>query len=131
MHSLINIVSVEEDDIPFIDDIIITKDLCVYQRLDEGKFVNGRFQKNIRIDQPKHLHGAGSIHAHVLGRKGNELVVVIDPALIDLSFEAIIGLEHSHAGYLGFKTMRAGSITSTGPAVTARRVGCTLRTRMP
>ncbi len=44
-------------------------------KLDEGKLVSGRFEKNIRIDQPTHLLG-GDPHAHVLGRKGNQVVVV-------------------------------------------------------
>ncbi|BAQ48066.1 hypothetical protein [Methylobacterium aquaticum] len=44
-------------------------------RLDEGKWIPGRFDNNIRIDQPTHLLG-GDPHAHVFGRKGNELIVV-------------------------------------------------------
>jgi hypothetical protein len=42
--------------------------------LREGRWIPGRFDKNIRIDQP--THGVGQTHAHVLGRKGEELGVV-------------------------------------------------------
>ncbi|NUX59291.1 hypothetical protein [Paraburkholderia youngii] len=48
----------------------------VLEALQEGKWITGRFEANIRIDQPTHLHGDGQPHAHVLGRKGNELGVV-------------------------------------------------------
>lgn len=44
-------------------------------KLDEGKWLSGRFDNNIRIDQATHLLG-GDPHAHVFGRKGDELVVV-------------------------------------------------------
>ena len=47
-----------------------------YQRLDEGKWIDGRFPRSIRLDQPTHTKGVGKLHGHVYGRKGNELVVV-------------------------------------------------------
>jgi hypothetical protein len=47
-----------------------------YQRLDEGKWIDGRFPKGIRLDQPTHARGVGFVHGHVYGRKGQELVVV-------------------------------------------------------
>jgi hypothetical protein len=43
---------------------------------EERKWIDGRFDRNIGIDQPSHLHGDGQTHAHVLGRRGNELGVV-------------------------------------------------------
>lgn len=43
---------------------------------EERKWVDGRFPKNLGIDQPSHLHGDGQTHAHVLGRRGNELGVI-------------------------------------------------------
>jgi hypothetical protein len=43
---------------------------------EERKWVSGRFDRNIGIDQPSHLHGDGQTHAHVLGRSRNELGVV-------------------------------------------------------
>ena len=47
-----------------------------YRRLDEGKWVDGRFPGSIRLDQATHMQGAGQLHAHVYGKKGNQLVVV-------------------------------------------------------
>jgi hypothetical protein len=46
------------------------------RRLDEGKWINGRFPKGIRLDQPTHVQGVGQPHGHVYGRKEKELVVV-------------------------------------------------------
>lgn len=43
---------------------------------EERKWVSGRFDRNIGIDQPTHLHGDGQTHAHVLGRHRDELGVV-------------------------------------------------------
>jgi hypothetical protein len=61
--------------LPFLDEVYISDDGLQYRCLDEGrKWVNGRFQKNIGIDQP--TSGAGQRHAHVYGRKGDEIVVV-------------------------------------------------------
>jgi len=65
-----------DDSLPLIIDIVIPGEGLNYQRLDEGTFVDGRFERNIRIDQPTHLRGQGQVHGHVFGRKGNELVVV-------------------------------------------------------
>jgi hypothetical protein len=44
--------------------------LNAVERLDEGKWI----QNDIRIDQAN--YGAGQTHAHIYGRKGNELGVV-------------------------------------------------------
>lgn len=76
MRKLMDLVAGEEDGVPFINDVTLTTDSVTFQRLDEGKFVDGRFERNIRIDQPTHLRGDGSMHAHIYGRKGNQLVVV-------------------------------------------------------
>lgn len=45
-----------------------------YQHLEEGKWVDGRFEKNIRIDQP--AHGVGQQHAHIYGRKGEQIGIL-------------------------------------------------------
>ena len=45
--------------------------LSVWTRENGSK---GRFASNIRIDQP--THGVGQTHAHVYGRKGDEIGVV-------------------------------------------------------
>ena len=60
--------------LPVITDIVITTDGATSEVLNEGKWIPGRFDRNIRIDQPS--HGAGQMHAHVLGRKGEEIGVV-------------------------------------------------------
>lgn len=60
--------------LPLLDGVLISSDQLLFERLDEGKWVKGRFDSNIRIDQP--AHGKGQIHAHVYGRKGNEIGVV-------------------------------------------------------
>jgi hypothetical protein len=57
-----------------LSEILISEDSAGFERLDEGKWVKGRFDKSIRIDQP--THGAGQTHAHVYGRKGVEIGVV-------------------------------------------------------
>ncbi len=72
MRELMDIV----DDLPEITDCAIVQDDGNFQRLDEnGKWIDGRFEKNIRIDQATHLL-KGDLHGHVLGRNGQEYVVV-------------------------------------------------------
>ncbi len=62
--------------LPVLDEIYLVDGSGKLQTLQEGKLIDGRFQQNIRIDLATHLQGAGQSHAHVRGRKGNELVVV-------------------------------------------------------
>lgn len=57
-----------------LDEVIVQTIDGSIERLDEGKWVNGRFDRNIRIDGP--THGVGQKHAHVFGRKDTELGVV-------------------------------------------------------
>lgn len=76
IRKLIDAVANEEGGIPIIEDVIVTHDGSTFRRLDEGKWVSGRFERNIRIDQPTHMAGDGQVHAHILGRKGDQLVVV-------------------------------------------------------
>lgn len=45
-----------------------------FELVKEGKRIDGRFKGNIRIDQP--TYGAGQPHAHVYGRKGEEIGVL-------------------------------------------------------
>ena len=59
-----------------LDSVFIRHENHTLELLEEGKWVAGRFERNIRIDHPTHLHGNGQVHAHVLGRKGDELGVV-------------------------------------------------------
>lgn len=55
-------------------DVVITADGITTEVLHEGKWIPGRFDRNIRIDHP--THGAGQTHAHVLGRRGEEIGVI-------------------------------------------------------
>ena len=65
----------ELDNLPVLDEVILTEDDSTSSLLKEGNIIRGgRFGRNIRIDQPK--HGAGQTHAHVMGRKDNQIVVV-------------------------------------------------------
>lgn len=64
----------------YLDEVLLADSPTSPQRVqtlnEERKWVDGRFPKNLGIDQPSHLHGAGQTHAHVLGRRGNELGVI-------------------------------------------------------
>jgi hypothetical protein len=62
--------------IPYLDEVLVTRDVGAFKLLREGKWISGRFDRNIRIDQPTHMHGDGKVHGHVYGRKGGELGVV-------------------------------------------------------
>ncbi|MEJ6849847.1 hypothetical protein V3589_26995 [Sinorhizobium fredii] len=59
---------------PALDEIILTEDGKIFELFEDRKWISGRFDRNIGIDQP--TSGAGQVHAHVYGRKNNELVVV-------------------------------------------------------
>lgn len=60
----------------YLDEVFVTPDGTGFKLLQEGKWISGRFDANIRIDKPTHLHGQGQSHAHVLGRRKDELGVV-------------------------------------------------------
>lgn len=61
----------------YLDEVLVVQpDLVHFGLLREGKVIPGRFPSSIRIDQPTHLHGDGDPHAHVFGRKGDQLGVV-------------------------------------------------------
>jgi hypothetical protein len=63
-------------DFSYLDEVLVSQDGSKFELLREGKWISGRFDRNIRIDRPTHLHGAGQDHGHVFGRKGDELGVV-------------------------------------------------------
>jgi hypothetical protein len=65
-----------EKGIPTIFGIAVTNDGLSLNQLNEGQWIKGRFDRNIRLDQPTHLQGQGQAHAHVYGRKGDEIVAV-------------------------------------------------------
>ena len=60
--------------LPVLQEVLISSDQSTFERLDEGKWVRGRFDDNIRIDQP--THGVGQPHAHVYGRNREKIGVV-------------------------------------------------------
>lgn len=62
------------DDLPELDEVFVTEDGLNLTILREGKEYKGTFDRSLRVDNP--THGAGMRHAHVYGRKGNEIVVV-------------------------------------------------------
>lgn len=61
---------------PYLDEVIVSHDGTSSELLRESTWISGRFDRNIRIDQPKHLHGNGKVHGHIFGRRGSELGVV-------------------------------------------------------
>ena len=64
-----------EQDILILDEIYVCDgEEKEWGSLCEGQWISGRFDKNIRLDRA--THGAGQDHAHIYGRKGNQLGVV-------------------------------------------------------
>ena len=61
-------------DLPLLDAVILVHSDATVELREGRKWVSGRFEQNIGIDQPS--HGTGQPHAHVYGRKGDEIVVV-------------------------------------------------------
>ncbi len=64
----------EEDSLPVLDFVLLSEGDKKYQLYEDRKWISGRFKRNIGVD--KASHGVGQEHAHVYGRKGNQLVVV-------------------------------------------------------
>ena len=93
--------------LPLLDGVMISLDQSSFERLDEGKSVRGRFDSNIRIDQP--THGAGQRHAHVYGRKGNEIGVVNFDGSASHGTKCRLSDDDAAAVARGF-TIKAGNI---------------------
>lgn len=64
----------ELDKLPTLDGIIVPTEGRAVELYEDRKWITGKFDRNIGIDQP--AHGVGQQHAHVYGRKGKEIVVV-------------------------------------------------------
>ena len=62
--------------LPRIRGVIVTTDNKTFELRESRKWVPGRFDRNIGIDQP--THGVGQTHAHVYGRKKGELVLIVN-----------------------------------------------------
>ena len=68
----------EADENPLSQIVLVEEDGITAYSLQEGKWINGRYERNIRVDLPTHFQGSqGQKHASVYGRnRRNELVVV-------------------------------------------------------
>jgi hypothetical protein len=66
---------VNGDDLPVLTGFTIAHGQTAVV-LEEGKWVKGRFDTSIRIDQPTHLQGDGQKHAHLFARNGQQYGVV-------------------------------------------------------
>jgi len=60
--------------LPTLDAVILASGDGTVELREGRNWISGRFDRNIGIDQPS--HGVGQEHAHVYGRKGNEIVAV-------------------------------------------------------
>jgi len=78
IRTIINTVQSWQNPIRHI--IVEDQETGILAVLDESrKWVDGRFEKNIGIDRPTHLHGNGQDHAHIYGRgKNGKLVVIVN-----------------------------------------------------
>jgi len=62
--------------IPYLDEIIVPIDGQQCKILQEGKWIKGQFDSNIRIDNP--THGVGQKHAHIYGRNAKHEIGVVN-----------------------------------------------------
>lgn len=66
---------VADSEIPLLEQIVVATDDRV--ELHEGrKWISGRVDRNIGIDQP--THGVGHTHAHVYGRMRDKNVLIVN-----------------------------------------------------
>jgi hypothetical protein len=69
----------EADQNPISDIVVAGENGVSAKVLKEGKWIDGRFEKNIRIDQPTHFQGLqGQSHASVYGRNRRQELVVVN-----------------------------------------------------
>jgi hypothetical protein len=61
-----------------IKDVFFTDDGQTFEQLHEGRWFSGRFDRNIRFDQPTPLQGHAQPHAHVFGRNSRNQIVVVN-----------------------------------------------------
>lgn len=67
---------VNGDDLPVLSGFAIVSPDQASVVLEEGKWVKGRFDRSIRIDQATHRQGEGQTHAHLYARNGQQYGVV-------------------------------------------------------
>ena len=66
----------EFEDYPKIDRIMLASEEAKFELYEGRKWIPGRFDANIGIDQP--THGVGQTHAHVYGRKDKKIVAIVN-----------------------------------------------------
>lgn len=64
----------DDTELPIIDRVMVVSSDGRLELFEGRKWVSGRFENNIGIDQAS--SGRGQQHAHVYGRKGDQIVVV-------------------------------------------------------
>ncbi len=62
--------------LPKIDRVVVESTDGTIELYEGRKWMSGRFDRNIGIDQP--THGVGQTHAHVYARKNKELVLIVN-----------------------------------------------------
>ena len=62
--------------LPKLDRVIVAPASGAIDLYEGRKWVSGRFDRSIGIDQ--HTHGVGQTHAHVSGRRNNEIVLIVN-----------------------------------------------------
>lgn len=62
--------------LPLLTAFVVAPPDQIAMLLVEGKWVKGRFDNSIRIDQPTHMQGNGKTHAHLFARNGDQYGVV-------------------------------------------------------
>jgi hypothetical protein len=69
----------EADANPISQIVLVQEDGLTAEALQEGKWIPGRYERNIRIDLPTHFQSLqGQKHASVYGRSGREELVVVN-----------------------------------------------------
>ena len=63
-----------DQQLPVLDAVVVVGDNGDCLILEQRKTYNGRFERNLQVDNP--THGVGERHAHLLGRRGDEYGIV-------------------------------------------------------
>ena len=58
--------------------VVVSGDGGSAEILEDGKWIKGKLDRNIRIDQPTDGHDAGQPHAHVYGRNPRQELVIVN-----------------------------------------------------
>lgn len=67
---------VTNSSLPLLTAFVVVPPNQIAILLVEGKWVKGRFDNSIRIDQPTHMQGNGKTHAHLFARNGDQYGIV-------------------------------------------------------